>query len=61
MIYSAAFGGLPAEVQKAVYARLSDVLSGRDTNPKYARLPEADRRAVIEILRETVQELPGEF
>jgi len=38
-----------------------DVLSGRDTSPKYARLSGADRRAVVEILRETLHDLPGDF
>jgi hypothetical protein len=38
-----------------------DVLSGRESAPKYARLSEADRRAVVEILRETLQDLPGDF
>ena len=38
-----------------------DVLSGRESGPKYARLSEADRRAVVEILRETLQDLPGRF
>src|SRR6185295_14264142 len=56
MIYSAAFGGLPAEVRKAIYARISEVLTGRDTNPKYARLSEADRRAVVDILRDTLED-----
>ena len=33
---------------------MSDVLSGREAGAKYARLAEADRRAVTEILRETL-------
>jgi len=59
MVYSAAFGALPTEVRESVYARMWDVLSGRDTSPKYARLSEADRRAVVEILRETLSDLRG--
>ena len=47
MIYSAAFRALPADVRAAIYARMNGVLSGRDTNPKYARLTETDRRAVV--------------
>jgi hypothetical protein len=61
MIYSAAFAALPAEVRQAIYTRISDVLSGRDTNPKYARLTDTDRRAVIDILRDTLEDLPGGF
>jgi len=61
MVYSAAFGALPIDVRRAIYGRMWDVLSGRDTNPKYARLSEADRHAVVEILRETLHDLPGDF
>ncbi len=61
MIYSTAFGALPIDVREAIYRRMWDVLSGHDTSPKYARLSEADRRAVVEILRETLHDLPGDF
>src|SRR5207249_11805422 len=61
MIYSAAFRALPAEVRQAIFRRMSEVLSGADLAPKYARLSESDRRAVIEILRDTVRDVPGEF
>lgn len=37
------------------------VLSGKDTSPKYARLPAADRRAIVEILRDTKKDLPAYF
>ena len=61
MIYSAAFGALPIDVRGAIYARMWNILSGYDTSPKYARLSEADRRAVVEILRETLHDLPSDF
>ena len=61
MIDSTAFGALPAEVRQAVFHRIWEILSGADATPKYARLSATDRRAVIEILRETVRDLPGEF
>jgi len=61
MVYSAAFGALPIDVRGAIYGRMWDVLSGRDTSPKYARLSEADRRAIVEILRDTLHDLPGDF
>src|SRR5882762_801187 len=60
MIYSATFRALPIEVRQAIYGRMWAILSGRDTNPKYARLAETDRRAVVEILRDTVPDLPGD-
>ena len=61
MIYSAAFRALPEGVRAAIYARMGDVLSGRDADPKYARLTEPDRRAVVDILRDTLPDLPGAF
>ena len=54
MIYSAAFSALPPELRRAIFDRVAEILSGRDANPKYARLTDADRRAVAEILRDTI-------
>jgi len=61
MIYTEAFDALPAGARDAVYARLAVVLAGRDTAPRYKSLTPADRRAVIEILRETKKGLPAAF
>jgi hypothetical protein len=58
LVYSAAFGALPADAKAAVYLRMWDILSGRDTGARYRRLAEADRRAVVDILRETIHDLP---
>ncbi len=56
MIYSEAFGGLPAELKAAVYQRMWTILSGAENKgAKYARLTHADREAVVEILRETIK------
>jgi hypothetical protein len=38
MIYSEAFDGMPTEAKDAIYQRMWQVLSGADTNAKYARL-----------------------
>jgi hypothetical protein len=61
MIYSEAFDALPTEARRAVYERMWQILSGSDKSPKYARLSLADRRAVVEILRETKKGLPNYF
>ena len=58
MIYAPAFDRLPAAAKSAVYQRLWDVLSGRVSDRRYARLSASDRRAVIEILRATKADLP---
>jgi hypothetical protein len=36
-----------------------EILSGRDTQAKYSRLSETDRRAISDILRETLADWPG--
>jgi len=59
MIYSEAFEGMPEIVRERVYQRLYDVLSGRDQSEKFKRLSADDRRAVLEILRDTKPNLPG--
>jgi len=59
MIYSEAFDSMPDLVRQPVYRKLYDVLTGRDTNPKFARLSAEDRRNVREILLDTKPGLPG--
>ena len=49
---------MPAEVRERVFARMFEILSGRDTSPRYAPLDAGRRRAVLEILRDTKPELP---
>ena len=58
LIYSKAFDALPDEVKEYVYQRLWDVLGGRETGKGFAHLTEEDRRAILEILRETKPDLP---
>jgi hypothetical protein len=58
LIYSRAFDSLPAEVKEYVYQELWDVLGGRETGKEFAHLTEEDRRAILEILRETKPDLP---
>jgi hypothetical protein len=53
MIYSEAFDALPAAARERIYQRLQDVLSGKDQSPKFAHLSAGDRRAILEILRDT--------
>jgi hypothetical protein len=59
LIYSRAFDGLPAEAKEQVYLRLWQVLSGEDRSRPFEHLAQADRRAVLEILRETKPDLPA--
>jgi hypothetical protein len=61
MIYSEAFDALPVEARDAIYRRLWQVLSGAEPDARYARLTPADRRAILEILRDTKNGLPAYF
>jgi hypothetical protein len=50
MIYSDAFDALPPSVKAAIYRRMIEVLSHRD---------DADKQAILEILRETKNDFPA--
>ena len=59
MVYSRTFDALPDNVRERVYQRLFEVLSGKDQGTKFAHLSGSDRRAILEILRETKSGLPA--
>ena len=61
LIYGEAFNALPASARTLVYARVSDVLSGRDTRKITQHLTAADRQAILQILRDTKPDLPESF
>ena len=58
MIYSEIFDAMPAPVRARIYQRLFDVLSGKDRSPKFGHLSDADRSAILEIVRETKAGVP---
>lgn len=58
LIYSPAFDHLPDPVQGRVYRRLWEVLSAEDPPAPFDRLPRSERRAILEILRDTKAGLP---
>ena len=61
MIYDPAFDALPDMAKERVYQRLLEILTGKDGNEAYARLSAGDRRAILEILRETKHGLPADW
>ncbi len=61
MIYSETFDALPSAAKRDVYQRLWEILSGKDGDKAYAGLSFNDRRAVVEILRDTKSGLPAYF
>lgn len=58
MVYSEAFENLPRQVRDRIYARVYDVLSGKDQSARFKRLSAEDRRAIFEIVRDTKSGLP---
>ena len=61
LIYGDAFNALPPSARTVVYARVSDVLSGRDNRKITQHLTAADRQAILQILRDTKADLPESF
>jgi hypothetical protein len=62
LIYAPAFDALPPVVKTAIYQRMWHVLSGAaSADQRYRSLSLADRRAIVEILRDTKPDLPAYF
>jgi hypothetical protein len=61
LFYSKGFASLPAEAREYVLRRVHEVLSGKDQSEPFAHLSAADRRAVLEILRDTLSGLPADW
>lgn len=61
LIYSPAFDALPPLAKTPIYRRMWLVLSGEARDPRYRTLSLADRRAIVEILRDTKPDLPAYF
>ena len=61
MIYTKAFDALPGDAKSAIYARMWEVLSGRETGERYSHLTAADRKNIVEILLDTKKDLPDYF
>jgi hypothetical protein len=60
MVYSEAFDALPPGIRTAVYRRMLDTLSATEARGRHAVTTAADRRAVLEILRDTKPDFPAE-
>lgn len=58
LIYSDAFDALPIEMKDYLYRRLWEILSGKDRRDPFSMLSTTDRRAILEILLDTKEDLP---
>jgi hypothetical protein len=56
LIYSPAFDALLPPMKEYLWQRLARILTGRERTGVYASMPDADRRNILEILRETKPE-----
>ena len=61
VIYSDAFNALPKVMKEKVYARMFEILSGKETSADYQKLEPETRRSILEILLETKADLPSEW
>ena len=59
LIYSKAFGALPSPAKDFLLRRLWQVLTGQDESDEFSRLTTQDKRAILEILLDTIPELPA--
>jgi hypothetical protein len=59
LVYSPSFSALPSEAREYVLRRMWEVLSDGDQNEKFAHLKAADRSAILDILRQTLPDLPA--
>ena len=61
LIYSPSFDAMPENAKKGIYARMWTILSGALSDHRYVQLSADDRKAVLDILRETKSDLPSYF
>jgi len=59
LVYSKSFTSLPADVKELTLKRMHEVLTGRDSSEAFAHLSAEDRKAILEILRDTLPGLPA--
>ena len=55
MIYSDSFAALPEPARQFIYKRLWEILSGEDKSKDFSNLSHSDRKAIREILDDTLR------
>jgi hypothetical protein len=58
LVYSPAFDGLMPTTRHEIYQRMINILTDDTPRARFDRLTTADRRAVLEILRDTKPDFP---
>lgn len=59
MVYTRPWREMPASVKTKIYARLRSALMGN--GPEGSHLPASEKRAIVEILRDTLPDLPADW
>lgn len=59
MLYTETWKHAPKELKERVYFRMAEGLRDAQPNPALAHLPVEERRAIREILKETMTDLPA--
>jgi len=58
LIYSDSFRALPKKLKDEIYHKLWKILTGENNQPEFADLSLESRKAIYEILEETLSDLP---
>ncbi len=58
LIYSPAFDAMAPPIKEVLLKKLHEILTGKNQDAQFEKLPAADRTAILEILRETKKGLP---
>ena len=58
LIYSESFRQMHPSLQRHLYRRLYDILTGEDSTEDFEKLTREQRKAIMEILTETIDDLP---
>jgi hypothetical protein len=58
LIYNPAFDAMAAPIKEVLLQKLHDILTERETDPQFAKIPPEDRKAILEILLDTKKNLP---
>ena len=61
LVYTDLFEHLPRAARDAIFERMWQILSGQERDQRYKRLTLEDRKAVVEILRDTMESIPAYF
>ena len=61
LVYSPAFNALPGEVRTYVSRRMGEILSGGPASREFPGLSVADRKAIVEILKDTKPDLAASW